>query len=422
MLSIVDLVGFVPESTLQNAMITYSTASGILHYVSGSRRYDEVEVSVRITPRYAEAGPQTYTQIGCLGQTPVFDQWPAASPASTIRLYENGQEITPAIYWMSVIPAGLTQPQGGSTTYYRYAFDGGAFVPPSSPLAVPANMGCALILPGRHENLTALFTVRTPAFVRPTYLGTQGFETSSYIGIGAAGVLDALNRQMEQRYGIRHDKFKLTPPTGADYALITYPPTPLDPYAAVFPSNAGLEGSGTYRFERPGALSVDHVNSLPMPLQGHWVDVDLVSSSAFLPYWRDWPRISAPEYFLPPGVPFDACMSNGGCPDSVLEAVFNARYPLNVHYFRIERLPGSDLVLVPLQQVGAAWGEGAAQRTSESQLTAETTGPQQNMLTYLPWISNLRSGPLPPDDPSGCPAGCGWFDAIGRMYDVIPPP
>lgn len=423
MLSIVDMVGFVPEETLRGAMITYATATGIFFYESGTRRYDEVEIHVRITPRYVPAGPETYTQIGCLGQTAVYDQWPATSPPSTLRLYANGQEITPAIFAMSIVPAGLVHPQHNSNAYYRYAFDGGRSVPPSSPLSIPANMGCSLTLPGRQTNLTAVFTVRSPVAVRPTYLSTQTFSARSYIGEGATGVFDALNRQMTERFGIRHDKFELTPPAGADYALVVFPPTPLDPYAAEFPSNAGLEGSGTYRFERP-SLSVDHVNSLPMPLQGHWVDEDMIEKPiAFLPWYRDWQRVSAPEYFLPPGVPYDTCMKSGGCPDSILDAVNAARFPVIVHYFRVERIAGSDLVRVPLQQVGDAWVEteaASALPSSNAEPAPALTG--QSTLTYLPWASNLRSGPIPPDDPTGCPNGCGWFDYWGRMVDVVLPP
>lgn len=424
MMSIADFVGFVPESTLQNAILTYSTATGMATYISGKREYDQVEITVKVTPRYVSAGQETVTQIGCLGQIAVYDQWPAAIPPSKMRLYSNGQEITPAIYQLMTVPAGLVQPQGNSTEYYRYPYGASQWVGPASPLSIPANMGCSMTLPGRQPNLTAIFTVKSPAYIKPTYLGSETFNAHSYIGTGSTGVLDSLNAQMTHRFGTRHDKFTLSPISGADYALVVFPPTPLDPYAADLDlANAGLEGSGTYRLEGNGLLSVDTVNSLPLPIQGHWADDGYTPGAQFLKWQRDWSRLTSPEYFLPPGVPYDACMTNGGCSDDLLDTIYNTQYPLTVHYFHVERIPGSDLAKAPLTQVGPKWlGPSAAAVASSASNGIIPSAAEQQILTFLPWVSNLISTPLPPDDPAGCATGCGWFDYWGRMVDVILPP
>lgn len=418
-INIIDLVGLVPDSHLKGGVVSYETGTGVLIYQSGTRAGNTVTVNVSVIPRYYAFGNAQYSLFGCLSQHPAWDQWPSTSPATTLKIYDNGRDITTQAMSLSIISAGQVLPISNPGEYLRYHKPAVSSIASSATVSIPANNGCTVLVSGRHTNLTATFTATIPQQIIVTPLGSQTFNARSYIGTGASGIFGPLNRQMN-KYGSRHDKFGMSVPAGADYMIANFGPTPVDPYASVGqPLNAGLGGSGSYRFEGNG-LSVDHVNMMGLPLTGQWRDADQSGSSEFLPYMIAPRRFTTPEYFLPPGFDFDPCMTQGNCPDDLLAKLHAHTYPITLHYYRIDRIAGSTLERIGLQQVGPGWKGSTA---AEGTLSPDEM-EQLNRRLFLPTIARTTQTPppqpAPPDDPTGCP--CGWFDREGRMFDFVPRP
>jgi hypothetical protein len=453
-LSIVDMVGFVPEDQLRDAILVYETGTGLVQYAGGNRSGSKVVIDVNITPRY---GPG-FTVIGCLGQPAAGDQWPTTVPASTMQIFTSGQDITGRIIMFNYTPAGLILPENGSAGYLRYPRATLPLDQVGNPARVPANSNCQILIEGTHTNLTARFTFNVAPQVQLTPLGGQTFLAHSYIGVGQTGELASLAGQMRARFGTRHDAFALTPPPGADYMFVKYAPTAFDPYAAESSYNFNLAGSGTYRYELAiGGLSVDNVNSMGLPMRGNWRDADQVGGS-FLPYSSIGARIKTPEYFLPPGIAYDKCMTNGGCSAALLDRIYTETFPFTVYFYKVDRMPGTSLLRVPLKMVGPSWSSGAvaaaplsaeelamapfqydaltpaATEAAATEATASAVAgaapaevQQQRPAVFLPIVRKNAppapptppAPPPPPDDPTGCP--CGWFDAQGQMYDFVPP-
>lgn len=441
-LNIVDMVGFVEEGQLRDAILVYETGTGLVQYDSGSRSGNSVVINVKMVPRY---GPG-FTVVGCLAQPAAYDQWPSYMPAGTLQVFADGRDVTAQIVQFDYTPAGLVQPTNDASGYFRYPRTARLAAIGASPLKVPANGSCQILISGKLQNLTARYTFSIAPQVSISFAGDQTFYAHSYIGEGEAGALASLSKQMLRRFGTRHDSFALTVPTGAEYMFVRYAPTPVDPYAEPTYS-FGLPGSGTYRFDLASTnwLSVDHVNSMGIPTAGNWRDSDQMGNSSFLDYVAIRGRIKTPEYFLPPGIAYDTCMTNGGCPDTLLDLIYNQTFPVQVYYYKVARLAGAQLTRVPLKMVGKGWlatGALAAQDSADGPFNYLTNPPaapahadssavapavdaavapaQTAGYVYLPLVGK-NTGPVvvPPDDPTGCP--CGWFDAQGRMVDFIPP-
>ncbi len=424
-LNVVDLVGLVPEAHLQDAIVSYSGV-GIVQYVSGSRIGNTVTIQARITPRYSRTDGLLNTNFNCLGQTGIYDHWSSTVPEARMRLYADGTGITDQIRYINITPAGWALPATNATAGFRYAQTGIQQVTfaGDGSLVVPANMGCKIVAPGYHTNLTATFTLETTSPIQVTVLGQEQFSFHSYIGPGNAGHLEALRSQMQARYpGIRHDKFVLHIPPTADYILVTYPPTPADAYPLNGePMNVPQWSSGTYRLvAEQNALSTDHTHSAGLPIRGQWRDADQAGGSVYLPQLPPVLRLASPEYFLPSSVPYDLCMTDGGCSDSLLQQIYDATMPLTVTYYSVRRI-GLGLTQIPLKQVGPNWfpdavrGSHPAQEPRLPRLTQRL--PAGAGTVFLPLVLNAPT--IPPDDPAGCP--CGWFDDLGRMLDFVPGP
>lgn len=415
--NVLDLVGLVPDSHLQGSVVSYETGSGVLVYDSGRRSGDTVTVTVSVIPRHFSYGNETFTKFNCLSQHAAWDQWPSTVPATVMTVTANGRDVTSSVFGYALTAAGQTLPAGNTSAYLRYPKpDGYTEIGSAAQVTIPANKGCSIFMTGRQTNIKATFRATIPQQINVTPLYSETFDVHSYIGPGNMGVLKSLNEQMQDRYGNRHDKFDMHIPDGADYVVVNFPPMPLDPFAAEQAENAGLAGSGTYRFEGGGTLSVDHVNLMGLPLLGQWKNSG--GSGAYLDYIAPLQRFGSPEYVLPPGIAYNACMSNGGCSDALLSGLYNQTYKVTLHYYRIDRVAGSTLQRIPLRAVGNAW-QGSAVAAS----VAIESPAQTSSRTFLPTIAGAGASepePAPSDDATGCP--CGWFDAQGRMFDFIPKP
>jgi hypothetical protein len=416
-------VGLVPEAQLQDAIIVYSGV-GIVQYISGSRAGNTVTIQARITPRYVRSGSQVRTYLNCLGQEAIFDHWSSVVPASSMRIYSHNQEITSQAQYFVYSPAGWIQPIANTTTGLRYGrtdYLSTTFNNDGS-LAIPANMGCEIIMIGQYTDLTAEFTFSVESKIAVQFLSAEHFSFHSYIGPGNAGYLESLRSQMQVRFGnvIRHDKFPIQIPATADFLLVKYPPTPADAYAWADPDlNVPQLSGGSYRLAAAAnVLSTDYTHSGALPIQGQWRDSDQSGDSVFLPMLSDPVLLASPEYFVPSGVAYDPCMTYGACPGSLLDEIFQATMPIDVFYYSVERT-GSGLTRIPLKQVGPKWSPQAAQVSGFDGGDGVTLVPQSPLagtVVFLPFVSAQVA--LPPDDPTGCP--CGWFDDLGRLQDFIP--
>ncbi len=441
-LGIVDLVGLVPESHLVDTIISSRVGSGIVRYVSGNRDGGTVTINVRIEPRYWSDGNSWASLFGCLGKPAIDDEWPVAAPPASMRVYANGNEVTSQIGGTyDYVPAGQHQPDNDGTGWWRYEFRWGQRTTfnDDGSVAVPANMGCHYNIPRRLTNMTATFVIETTNYLTVETVGSESFTFHSYIGTGNAGHLGALNSQMEGRYGTRHDKFDLAVPATADYMLVKFPPTPVDPYMGQPDINIALPSSGTYRVNgSDNTLSVDHVSSMGLPLYGHWQDADQ-SGGQYLRFFSSPHRVASPEYFVPTGVAYNACMVSGNCSNELLDQIYRAEMTMTVYYYRVARVQ-EGLERFPLRQVGPDWQANVAnqavtavadqrseqplldQRSEQSLLDQRSEQPSLDQRIYLPLLFTAPAPPaeLPDGDATGCP--CGWFDGNGRMLDFIPAP
>jgi hypothetical protein len=252
-------------------------------------------------------------------------------------------------------------------------------------------------------------------------LGSETFTFHSSIGPGATGEIGGLAGQMQRAFGNRHDKFDLTIPVGAEFAFVTFPPTPVHPYVnEPVEQNLQLPGSGTYRIGRKNSLnmSVDHAVSAPIPLYWQTRDADQSGGSEFLPSFTEPGYLASLEYFVPAGIQYQPCMRRGNCSNELIREIYNAEMQMTIHYLVIDRV-NTGLDRIPLRQVGPSWSPGlAASELFAAQATLPATTPAGSSRLHMPLIYSDIPPDLPPDDRTGCP--CGWFDGDGRMYDFVP--
>lgn len=416
---------------MKGATIASATGYGILTYESGARNGDVVTVTARAYTRFNDHGDWNATVFGCLGQPAYSDQMVSVSPATTMRAFEQGRDVTREIQWMRYSPAGKRQPtinprqseEGGGYRYSETQSLLSTFTA-DGQLVLPANMGCSLIIPSRdYPVLTLVFTARTPRAIDVQVLGNETITFRSYLGPGSSGYLTSLVDQLQGAgYPNRADSYAIHPPPEADYFFVNYPSMPADPYTttAMNPlGNVGRPSSGSYRMVIAPGLSVDHVNTMGLPLRGHWQDIDQ-ADGAWLRYANRSLQIASPEYFLPAGVPYDPCMTHGGCSGELLSRVYNTPMSMRLVYLKVARV-ASALERLPVQMVGSSYSGQAAAESSASAATSLAAAKPYR--TFLP-AANRTTPAVPPEDSSGCSqnGGCGWFTADGRMVDYIPVP
>jgi hypothetical protein len=429
---VVDLVGVVPEEHLRNTIVTASPSSGIAQYAEGRRTGNDVTVTARLWPRFAGNG----TLIGCLNNRVYSDYWPTTLPEFRMRVYSGNTNITPRIYGGVVSPAGLVQPVRGAKDSERYNEPPIGAITGAEEIHIPANRGCLIFVDGRHSDVTAVFTFSFEQKIQVKVLGEETFSFGGYRGPGYSGSFTTLQKQL-QKYGNNHDKFELTIPNGADYVFVKFPPSTVAQDAIDdVDSNARQPGSGTYRLASGvSTLSVDHNVSMGLPLHAMWQDSDQ-ARGRYLPILRRVNTVTSPEYFVPPGIEYDPCMTSGGCPESLMQQIVSKRNQMTVYYYRVERI-AEGLTRIPLRQVGSEWTPRDALAVMEIGLavdpltgvSASTLHPPVLQRLFMPVIgtSAVAVGPdlepppdLPPDDPTECP--CGWFTLEGRMLDYVPSP
>jgi len=318
-----------------------------------------------------------------------------------MRIFGDGVDVTSKIVSVLYNPVGLTPPKEGSLSGNRYGFtaapqsfsETGAFL-------LPTNVGCQIRLEGFYSRLEAYYSMEVEDNISITALGSQNMTCHSYVAQGWAGEIASLPDQMQAKFGYRHDTIQINPPAGTDYVLVKFV---AKPFNESWPTE-GIPTGGTYRFwglqddNVHLNLSADHTSSHALPLFAHWADADFIPNEPFHPAFKNVQVFSCPEYFAPPGIGYHPCMTSGGCPNTLLDQIFNATAQETIYFYKVERKkPG--LMRIPLRAAGPKWSASTNKPTFTSQPVPQT---------------------LEADNKQGCP--CGWFDKTGRMLDYVPAP
>jgi hypothetical protein len=349
---------------------------------------------------------------------PHFDHLASTIPASTLRLYDSGGlEVTSQVRHMFVTRMGCLQPIANSKQPQRYPVDlygRGARPMPLGPegLRIPPNSGCRIWIDRTDlYPLTGIFTLELSPALETHVLGTQQATFQSYIGPGNVGVFGPLMSQMSEAYGWRHGRIPLSIPAGATHFLLRFPSMPGDAYTDSHAGppflNADRPSAGTYRLARGLDLSGDLTFSGAFPLDVAWHDADRAPGTRFLPLMDKAVALAPPEYVLPAGISFNNCFTQGNCPASLLQQIYDAEMRLEIIYLKVVP-PAYGGQWVSVQMAGPAWSPAAT--ATESTVAA----PQLDHTNFLPLIG----GGTRKSKPRGCP--CGLFDGAGRLLDLMP--
>ncbi|HSJ57487.1 MAG TPA: hypothetical protein VLC95_09920 [Anaerolineae bacterium] len=429
-LSVVELVGQVPEGLLKGTILSYGDWAGIVVYDAGVRISDTVVVSTTIYPRVNQvwwSTPPSLTLFGCLGQTPHYDHPGSVVLSSTLRVYaEGGREVTSEIERLTITRMERLQPTAGSLAAFRYPEveygPGGSEPLPLEPdgLHLPANAGCWIRIPrADYYPLTGVFTVTATPAVSVTALSVQTATFQSYIGEGWLGIFQPLMDQLLATYPDgRHGRIPLDIPRGANFFLAKFPPTPVDPYTDTSSSpgllNMDRPSAGTYRLsDGTPALSADLVFSGVFPLERAWLDADKAPRALFLPVIGRPTQLAPLEYVVPAGVPYHPCFTTGDCPGEVLQEIYDAEMVIEIVYLQVARrdIAGE---WVRLEMAGPAWPWYLFGSPPVSGVADVSPVPTSTRTVVLPLA--VRNG-----DAQTILRPWGWFDALGRMLDVLAP-
>ncbi len=454
-LNIVEIAGQVPDSVLRDNILVYSNAGGIIRFVSSQISGDHLQITARVDTRYWGGS----TAIPMLGQRALLDHMGSAAPQMWVRLYDarNNTEITNKVATAWYTPATLALPLLNTT-----AGDGRYPNPQTNDLPkealgvrLPANYGGEMYLGGNYPVVNAVFTVPLQQRSRVTYLGTQEETFQSYVGPGYAGTLSALAAQLNARYkqrtgqSTRQPHIPLHIPARANYVMFTYPPMPFDVYDTTKANLQRPVGNSTRLAltsqQGSGApLSTDLIYGGAFPLQAAWRDTDQVTSGSYLPQLSSIAPVDAmtpPEQVVAAGTAYDPCFLAGNCSTAVLDAILDARMPLQIIYLQVAAISTPDVVALPLRMPSRNWSAGqgvAASHAADggsagvapvaqpSRVQAGSPGATQALSgglprlplimegsrQYLPFVLAAKPTPtLPP--PSGRPGG--YFDSVSGM-------
>lgn len=440
-LSIVELVGEVPEEILQGMIISYGDALGIVVYEEGTRSGNTVVLTTTIYPRLYEvfwAPNNLLTSFNCLGQKPYYDHVGSVVPASTLRLWDRyGNEVTSEVDFMYITALGTEQPFANSSAYFRYSEDSYGrlkdFPLPLGPegLAIPSNGGCRIDLTGvDYYPLTGVFTYTLDLPVSASVVATQQATFQTYIGVGSMGVFAPLMSQLRSAYGDRHARIPLSIPEDANYFLLKFPPMAGDPHAdALRPTRHNVDRitGGTYRLSS-NRLSTDLIYSAAFPMDPGWRDADQAPGAEFLPLLAHPSDLAPLEYILPSEIEYDSCFIQGNCPSAILDQIHSAVMNLEIHYLSVGRTGGGG-EWTSLQMAGPGWspagsGDSAPSGNPHTPAINAATDEQQRAqaaaMTYRVHLPFMTTAIIDEHPPTNCP--CGWFDSSGRMLYYCPGP
>ena len=417
-LNIVDVAGQVPDSVLRDAIVV-SGNSGLAQFVSSQRTGSLLRITVQLSTRRTWSGTQWWTNAALLGQLPTYDHPGSAAPVTWLRLYRNSgltQQCTSEIRWANYKETTLSLPEAGAATWDRYTAlnhtlyaSSGQLPIEANGMRLPANWGGSVTLFGDYATLWAVFTVQLSNPPTVTYLSSESFTFQSYIGPGDVGVFQPLMNQLRARYALRHPRFILDIPAGANYVLFLYPSMPYNAYS-YDGYNVQRPTSGTLRLAPDeGMLSQDLDHAGAFPLLVAWQDADQ-SAGPYLSILPTVNRVTPPEYVIPTGIAYDPCFLSGNCSDAVLKSIYQATMTLTVIYLKVEPTYGQ-LQFVPLQVADETWSPAIADNVTAT----ETLPLLSGLRSYRAYVPLTRSVHIPTTRPLGL------FDtSTGRMVGYLP--
>jgi len=348
-LNIVDLVGQVPDAVLEGLIISWDSG-GISRFVSSSQDGDWVHIRVLLDTRRVREGAGWVSRFNLLGQRPVADHMPSATPESWVHVYDGTHKVTEELTRCDYVEPPRSAPPTDASAWARYPYNARTLYAADMPSElhgrhIPANIGGELTIPGDRPVLTAVFTVRRPTAARVTYLGTQEAAFHSFVGpcsVGDMGGFGALVYQLWERYPVtRHTRIRLEIPARANYVLLNYRPMDYDIYSGQYDdpqdpqSNLFRPIAGTVRLAPDDGMLSQNLNfGGAFPLRVAWQDADQ-SAGPFLSLLPPVDRITPPEFFVLPDTPYDPCFREGGCSAELLDAIYNDTEPLRISYLEV---------------------------------------------------------------------------------------
>ncbi|MBN1400098.1 MAG: hypothetical protein JXA74_04630 [Anaerolineae bacterium] len=422
-LHISDLAGQVPDDVLEGHIVCYGGSGGLSTYLDHTWEGAKLRLRVRLYPRYDPLeGGGWHTTIATLGHGPAYDHMSSSSPASWVRIYQGGADVTDAALAMNYTDPELRLPVDPRDNPRYATADHEEDIPrpiPADGIYLPANWGGYVMLDGRREDLTAMFTFVPSMRPSVTYLGQESVSYPSYIGTGNVGWFASLMDQMRSRYPERHPRMALNPPPNANYVLFVYEPMPYDVYAgmwkedrALFEANRTQPIGGTVRLAYSGGmLSQDLTHGGPFPFRVWWQDADQSAGPYLSVFTTSITQITPPEFVVLPGTPYSACFVDGGCSSGVLDDVYNRRAMLTVVYLQVEPILQQGLIALPLRVADTNWHPGLS--ATPERAPAHALAPGRSRV-LLPLIWRQERPPIPIEIPAERPVG--FFEpGSGRM-------
>jgi len=424
-LNIVDIVGQVPDSVLKDNIVSYSESGGVAQFVSSERDGELLRITVKLYPRAWASGSGWTTSFTLLGQRPIYDHMGSSVPEMWLRLYDGSTDLTSKITWGVYVDPALSLPLAGASQPIRYQeYTTTNMTIEEHGLRLPANYGGEFGLNGDYTQLTAVYTMVQPTnSPQVTYLGSQEASYRSYIGDpNGVGELKPLMQQLRDRYGDRHGRITLNIPTGANYVMFTYPPSPFMVWDASH-HNIQRPSAGTVRLSPDGAmLSQDLLHGGAFPLSIAWQDADQVHYDSYLSLLYSLDRITTPENVALAGTPYDPCFLRGDCPDWVLEDIHDATATVTIIYLRSEPLY-SGLNARPLRMADDSWSPSrvGARGSRPVPLATATLPTVTGSRLYLPLILKHHKGWATPTPTITGERPVGFFDpTTGHMVGYWP--
>jgi len=423
-LNIVDIAGQVPDWVLENNIVAFSHIGGLAQFMSSERDGGLLRISVRLRPRAYPAGEAWTTAFTLLGHRAILDHMGSSVPEMWVRLYDGDTELTSHINWGLYIDPALSLPLAGSSQMVRYPeYLTTSMVMESNGLKVPANYGGEYGLNGDYADLSAVFTVVQPTnSPQVTYLGYQEATYRSYIGDPDhvhVGAFQPLMEQLWDKFGDRHDRITLNIPSGANYVMFTYPPTPFSVYQTEH--NLQRPDGGTVRLSPgQGMLSQDLTHGGAFPLAVAWQDAGQVLYDPYLSLLCSIDRITPPEHLVLEGTPYDPCFLRGDCDDDVLKAIYDATATIRIIYLQVEpTYPG--LQALSLKVADDSWSPALAGSPSETEMTEPSSSPTRPFRLHLPLIFRSVVDEPAPTPTVEAERPVGFLDpATGRMVGYWP--
>jgi hypothetical protein len=119
------------------------------------------------------------------------------------------------------------------------------------------------------------------------------------------------------------------------------------------------------------------------------------------------------EYVLPAGIAYDKCFTTGGCPDSLLQQIYDTFMTLEIIYLTVVG-PETGAEWVALHMAGPAWTPSSVPPAAAAEAFVRNTNDfTPTYQIFVPAVLQAQ-GEIPRGDIGGL------FETLGRMLDFSP--